>query len=284
MAFQRVPFLTCEFICNFIQVLSMQPDFTGVLIFHGYFAGLFQAMPQALLLLFSCWFILHTLDVTGLTIQFLYRYLVLNRLVGTLRFMNIISTSHFQPNPHHFHPLPASDVAGRRRDLCSRHFVVFHGAVGTQCPTHGCGVLCQIHERTKCQRFHPHYLRIRRGFWHYPIAKNFSFYFQFTSQLPAYWSYTFNALNVLSFLMIIVCAVKIVRYVNAHAAFSSQTKDMNRQLTMNLIILVGPNSLSLSNTELLSSSPRRPSRCFCFPPVWPCQASLTSYMTSPVGI
>jgi hypothetical protein len=54
------------------------------------------------------------------------------------------------------------------------------------------------------------------------------------------WDYLFYGLQIITYVMVLFCGVKMVRYVNAYAGFNQRLRDLNRQLSKSLIILVGP--------------------------------------------
>jgi hypothetical protein len=53
------------------------------------------------------------------------------------------------------------------------------------------------------------------------------------------WDYLFYGLQIITYVMVLFCGVKMVRYVNAYAGFNQRLRDLNRQLSKSLIILVG---------------------------------------------
>ncbi|KAF7640165.1 Carboxypeptidase [Meloidogyne graminicola] len=72
-------------------VLSFQPDGSCVMLWQGYFSWFFKEMPLANLCIFAIWYFLTTIDVNGIAIQFIYRFLGLNCLmnINLLRYFYI---------------------------------------------------------------------------------------------------------------------------------------------------------------------------------------------------
>jgi hypothetical protein len=56
--------------------------------------------------------------------------------------------------------------------------------------------------------------------------------------LSLYWVFLFALFNGICVIINVFCAIKMVAFVRAHVGMNARMKELNRQLTMNLIILV----------------------------------------------
>nr|CAD2185401.1 unnamed protein product [Meloidogyne enterolobii] len=192
------------------------------MLFQGYFSFFLEEVPLIKIYIFAIWYFLNTLDVNGIAVQFLYRYLGLNCRIT----INILRYTYLATIPFIASLLLA----------ISWFFMVAKDQLNKQ--NLDISYFSYFMDRDAAENY---------------IAVTYSFN---SMDLVIYWSYSYQILQIICYVIVIFCGVKMIRFVHIHSSLTQKMKELNKQLIITLIILASfPLILMSTNTFISSVAP-----------------------------
>ncbi|KAL7070768.1 hypothetical protein ACQ4LE_010068 [Meloidogyne hapla] len=203
------------------HVMSFQPNGSWVMLFQGYFSPFFKESPLINIYIFVIWYFLNIMDVFGISVQFIYRFLGLNCRIK----INILRYTYIASIPF---------------VLCLSLSISWFLLVDKD----------QLNKQNLDITYFSYFMD-QKSVENY-VAVTYSFN---SMDLVTYWGYYYQVVQIICYAIVIFCGFKMVRFVHINSSLTQKMKELNKQLIKTLIVLACfPLILISTNTFIISVS------------------------------